>query len=393
MTEAEAVTGSDSNAGILTSDPSGSESSNTDVLGDAAREQRDFATFARHGLNPDGTPLQEQAKEPVNAKDEPAAEAEDDDSDDEETTAVKSEDEEDDEEGLTDEQLDRYVEALLELNADKLAKNPRLRERIEQELRGQVEEDNAAKQRAATAVQERERLSRQGKEAVDAVFTLFKNASDGLGKAQTELDKAYRGEEFDPKALADALKIDSKSLEQHLGLFAQAAVGDLRRGYDDAFAGGFNAALKTAGPVTDEERKQIVNIVNTAQRIEGDEDQGAGRYDKAKDHLYVKTFEMVAKRSFEAGRQAAIAEVKTRRDAKKTLLDESAVLAAEARVAAGRAKAPPAPIKPGAQADPTAPTMEAYRAAKAAGDSDLADRILQKMQSSVPAESQRRLRR
>ncbi len=359
----------------------------------SAAEMRDIETFARNGMNPDGSPLQRQPQADPADADEPDESKTPDATDADDATAVDDEEDEDIDVEITDEQLDRYVDALLELNADKLAKNPRLRERLEQEIRAQVEADSEAKQRAASASQERERLTVQGRQAVDAVFNLMTNAQTAFTKAEAELAKAAEGEQFNAKVIADAFKFDPKELEQHLGIFAASAVGDLRRSYDDAFSNGFRAAVTVAGPISEEEREAVVNIVNTANRIEADEKQGPGRFDKAKDYLYSETFKLVTGRAFEAGKAAAIAEAKAKRAAAKTVLDADAVLAGAAKEARARRQMPPSPTAPGATPDAGAATIEAYRAAKAAGDFDLADSIMLKMQMSAPPEAQRRLRR
>jgi len=371
-----------------------STSGSSDASALSPEELRDVETFARHGLNPDGTPIDRKAEsKAAPSKDEPDDEDDDDSDDDKTKAADDADDDEDDEAEVTDEQLDKYVDALLELNADKIANNPKLRERIEKEIRDKVEADNAAKQRAASASQERDLLARQGRAAVEAVFGQLTKAQEGFGKAQAELDKAFKGEDFDPKVLADGFKLDGKALEQNLGAFAVAAVADSRRSYDDAFSTAFKAATDVGGPVTDEERDAIISIVNTANRIEADEKQGDGRFDRAKEHLYVETWKLVTNRAYEAGKQAAIADAKAKRDARKTVLDSDAVLAGAAKEAKTRKGLPPNPTKPTGTAEVGEVSMAAYKAAKAAGNYELADEIMNEMAMNAPQEAQRRLQR
>lgn len=378
---------------VSTPDPGSSESNS--AL--SPEELRDVETFARHGMNPDGSPLQQQPETPAkpDEKTDPVVDPVDASKEvDKSTAATDPEDEDADEAELTDEQVDRYVDSLLELAPDKLANNPKIRERIEQEIREKLETENEAKQRTQSASQEREQLTRQGRAAVEAVFGQLKVAEDGFTKAKTELDKAFKGEPFDEKVLTEGFSLDPKKFEQDMGTFAAAAVADSRRSYDDAFSSGFKAATTVGGPITEAERDAIVSIVNTANRIEADEKQGEGRFDKAKMHLYTETWKLTTTRAFEAGKAAALVEAKAKRDARKTVLDSDAVLAGAAKEAKTRAGMPPPPVAPtGAATTGSEATMEAYQAAKRAGNHDLADDIMQRMQATAPLEAQRRLQR
>lgn len=356
--------------------------------GKSAEELRDEATFARYGLKPDGSPLDPPAK----GEDEDES---DDDADATGTEATAADDDEDtDEPGeITGEQLDRYVEALLELDADKIAKNPKLRERIEADIRAQVEQDYAERQRAATVGQERQRLTEQGKTAVEAVSNLLTKADEGFAKATAELAKAERGEDFNPKVVAEGLGVTVDQLRNNLATYAQAVTFDVRRQHEDAFLGAFQRAAAKGGPITPDEVKTIESVVNNANRTEKDESQGEGRFDKAKSIYYGETMVFLVDRAYEAGRQAAVAEAKAKREAAKTVLDADAVLAGAAKEAAKRSALPPATPPAGQQPDSGAATMDAYRAAKAAGEYDKADAIMQRMMRSAPPEAQRRLRR
>lgn len=371
------------------------ESQIEDALSDA--ERRDIETFARYGYGPDGvTPLQQPVQaqpDPVDDEDDTEEEVDDtDDSDADDTTATDEEDEDVDD--LSDEELERLTEALLELREDKLISNPKIRERVEREVREKLEADYEARQRDQNAAQERDILTRQGRTAVESVFNQLTNAQSLIQKASVELDKAYRGEEFDSKIIADGFKVDPQEFERNLGAFAVAAVADSRRSYDDAFSVGFKEASAIGGQITEEERDAIVNIVNTANRIEADPNQGDGRFDKAKMYLYAETFKFVTQRAFEAGKAAEAADAKAKRDARKKILDGDAVVAAAAKEAAKRKGLPPSPTAPvGTVTGGGEVSVEAYQAAKRAGNFELADEIAAKMADQQPSEMARRLQR
>jgi len=351
-------------------------------------EQRDIQTFAKYGMNPDGSPIQTQAA-PANKADEADADGgddaddkssddeADDEGDDADATSTADADDEDDdadETEITDERLDSIIDAALELNADRVKKNPKLRDQLREELRQELEAEYEGRQRTTTASQERERLIGQGKGAVNTVTSL-------LTTAREELAKAAKGEgDFNAEVLADA----EKTLQRSFGAFGAAAVADTRRSYDDAFAAGFKAAVAESGPLTEDEAKAIGAIVNAANRIEADETQGDERFDAAKRHYYVEVFKLLSSRAKTAGRTAAVAEAKAKKDARKTILDTDAVLAGAAKEAKNRGKLPPSPTQAKTTESEPQGTMEAYRAAKAAKDFALADRIMAKMQASQP---------
>lgn len=357
-----------------TSSPDGGQGSSDGTA--LTPEQRDAATFAKYGMNPDGSPLNQPAVEPgtQGQKDEPSAASADDDADDADDADADGdgseagdadEDSDDDGEEISDERLTQIVEAALELNPNLVKGNPKIREQLAAEIREEIRGEFEQKQAAATAGQEREHLIQQGREAVNRLTSLMKNVRD-------EFAKAKAGEDINESIIADS----DRTLAEVLGAFGQAAVVDLRRSYDDSFAAGFTAAAKVGGPLTDEEKGEIVAIVNSANRIEADDKQGDGRFDAAKKHLFERTWEFVAKRADAAGYARAVAEAKAKRDARKGILDADAVIAATAKEAARRQKLPAAPTAPGVKSTVSQPTLAAYQAAKQAGDFELADRIL-----------------
>lgn len=356
-----------------TLDASASESSTAAAL---TPEARDAATFAKNGFKPDGTPLDkpeapvtvEKPNEKVVTPEPKEGEAGDDD-----------EDEDEDESEITDERITATVEAALELNPDLVKNNPKIREALETEIRADIQGKIDAAAAATTAKQQREQLVGQGKKAVDTVTNL-------LESAQAELAKAKNG---DPDVKWDVLAKASEDVEAALGTFGSAAVVDTQRGYETAFTKGFQAAAKIGGPISEEERATVEEIVNTANRIEGDTTQGVERFDLAKQHFYEKTWEFLANRAKAAGKAEAIAEAKAKRDSRKTVLDADAVLAGAAKEAAKRVKLPPAPTDTGTQSTIVRPTMDAYREAKRSGNHNLADEIMRAMEQQTPATTRR----
>lgn len=352
-----------------TSDAAASESSSATA---PTPEERDAATFAAAGMNPDGSPLTPKEAAPVEPVKPDAKAAES-------TEKSEAGDDADDEDGdtneITDERITATVEAALELNPDLVKSNPKIRELLAAEIRAEIQADYDTKQAATTANQQREQLIGQGKKAVATVTTLLDNA-------QAELKKAKDG---DPDVNWDVLAKASADVEAALGTFGSAAVVDTQRGYEAAFTKGFLAAAKIGGPLTEEENAAVQGIVNSANRIEADEKQGDGRFDAAKRHFYEKTWEFVATRAKAAGVAQAVADAKAKRDSRKTVLDADAVIAGAAKEAAKRVKLPPAPTDGGPSSTIVRPTMESYQAAKKAGNFDLADEIAHAMERETPA--------
>jgi hypothetical protein len=357
---------------------SGAPASESSTATAPTPEERDAATFAAHGLNPDGTPLAPKPADPAPAeaaKPEPKA--------DESTEEGEAGDDDEGDEGdaaeITDERITATVEAALELNPDLVKSNPKIRELLAAEIRAEIQADLDAKQAATTASQQREQLIGQGKKAVATVTTLLENA-------QAELAKAKNG---DPNVNWEVLAKASTDVEAALGTFGSAAVVDTQRGYEAAFTKGFLAAAKVGGPLTEAENTAVQEIVNTANRIEADDKQGDERFDAAKRHFYEKTWEFIAERAKAAGKAEAIAEAKAKRDSRKTVLDADAVIAGAAKEAAKRVKLPPAPTDGGPSSTIVQPTMDSYRAAKQAGNYDLADEIMRAMEKNTPATTRR----
>lgn len=361
-----------------TSESTTPESSDAPAL---TPEQRDAQTFARHGLKPDGSPLDSSPETPPEkpakaAKDKPDAADDDADSDpDGDKAGDDDEDEETDDAEITDERVSSILESLLELRPDLVKANPKVREQIAAEIRAELQGEADKERSATTASQERARLMKQGEDAVNGIVGL-------MTKAQAELAKAKLGQD---DVDWDVLAKMGEDLPTSLGLFSAASVVSVRQEYDASFTAGFLAAQAVAGKLTDEEADQVRAIVNSANRIEADEKQGDGRWLKAKQHMYTETWKLTAQRAFDAGKAAAVAEAKAKRDAKKGILDADTVIAAQAKEAAKRTKLPPPPT-PGAGASTTgtAATMEAYQAAKRDGNYELADKIAARMRG-VPA--------
>lgn len=326
-------------------------------------EERDAQTIARaFGLQSDEKP--DEAQPP--AGDEAAGETETEgdgegEPTDEGTAATEGEGDADDEPEVTDED----IEAILDGLEERLINNPRLRARIEAQAKADADRRFEEQRRAQSASQESERLIGQGRQAVESLFTTVNNLAE-------QLTKAGKGESF------EAVALDEDAIKSHLRDYGTAVNLVARREFDEAFSEAFRLAVPVGGNLTEDEAETVKTLVATAQRIENDPNQGSA---KAKNHLFVEGIKFLTERAKAAGAAEARAEIEKRRSALKKIVGdkgENATTAAMAKIARTRSKTPPK----GPRAEPTATgvaNMDAYRAAKAAGEHDKADEILAQM--------------
>lgn len=320
-------------------------------------EQRDAQTISRaFGLEAEAevTPPSEESEE---GEGEGAGAGEGEGG----TAAADGEGGADDEPEITDDDINAILDGL----EDRLIENPRLRERIDKLAKAEADRRFEEQRKSATASQESERLIGQGRKAVENLYEL-------IGKAGEQLTKAAKGEEF------ESVAIDPEKVKESLRDYGAAVNLVARREFDDAFSEGFRLAIPAGGDLSAEEAETVKTLVATAQRIENDPNQGSA---KAKTHLFVEGMKFLVERAKASGAAEARAEIEKRRNALKKIVGdkgENATTAAMAKIARTRAKTPPKSPR----SEPTATgvaNMDAYRAAKAAGDHEKADQILADM--------------
>lgn len=322
-------------------------------------EQRDEQTIARllGGEQEDSTESTDAATAGESSDEDAGA---DDDADSSAGNEADDEGEEgadeDEPEDVTDEELETILDAL----EDRILKNPRVQQKLDEQARAEADRRYEERRKAETVSQESERLIRQGRTAVENVYNLF-------DKLNGNLASAIKGDDID-----ESVKFDRDSLMKELGAFGAAAVAEARRDSDTAFADAFREGATLGGEMTDEDKTKVIGIVQTAQRIANDPEQGRSA---SLAYLFRENVKFLVERAKEAGKAEATAEFAKKRDALKKVTGENGTRAAIAKITNSRKKLPAKPAATPAQTTQPRADMEAYRAAKAAGDFAKADEI------------------
>jgi hypothetical protein len=283
--------------------------------------------------------------------------AEDEESEEEEVGESEGEEAEIDLDEISDDDL----EALLDVLEPRLLEHPRVKKTLEERAKAEADRRFEERRKAELQALESEQLVLQGRTAVERLMEVY-------DKLHTNLKKALEGED------AEAIEVSRDELLSHLGAFGAAAVAETRKAYDDAFTTAFREAVQLTGEMNDDDRERVVKIVQTAARIAADPKQGQV---PANTYLFTETIKFLTERAREAGRKEAEAEFLKRREALKKLAKDTPVKAAIAKITNARKKLPtkPTPSAPASSEDNI--SIEAYRAAKAAGDYEKADAIVQ----------------
>lgn len=388
---------------------SGDES--PDTTSDATEltpEQRDEQTIARaFGLDqadeePDNESESEESEEDESEEDETSSdetedeeeeldeesESEDETEDEDETEESESDeaasgeesDADDEDTELTEDDVNTFLDAVTE---DRLLEHPRLVERLKKVVQAQVDSQFAQRMEATELSQETERLIKQGAAAADEITSLFANAGEYLAKV-------VAGKEVSDD---EEVVLDPEKLKGNLEKFAVASALKTRQGYDQAFASSFRQVAPLTGEAFNEdEAKAILNLVQTADRIRKDPEQGEAA---ANTYLFTESTKFLVERARAAGKADAEAARKKRNEAAKRVIgSKNTDKAALAKVANKRKKLPKKSPKSDAKETESAPSMDAYRAAKLAGKPEEADRIMAAMQAAgmgqpVPDSEQR----
>lgn len=322
-------------------------------------EQRDEQTISRLlGGNVD-------VGKPAAAAPDPKPGDEDGDDSDagDEATGTGEGDAEDELPEVTDEELEAILDAL----DDRLLAHPRIQKVLDERAKADADRRYEERRQAESVTQQSEQLIRQGRTAVEKIHGQFT-------KLQATLDAAARGDEID-----ESVKFNPDELMTELGKFGAAAVSEARRNTDTAFADAFVEGVGVGGVLTDEEKASVLKVVETANRIALDPKQGQAASMK---YLMAENVKFIAQRAKAAGKAEAEAGFAKRRDALKKVVGENGTKAAVAQLANARKKLPTKPSATPSEATQPRSNMEAYKAAKAAGDHDRADEILAEMASA-----------
>lgn len=315
--------------------------------------------------------------------DESEAESEtkaEDEADESDTGAEASgeESDADDDVELSDENIETFLDAVTE---DRLLLNPRMQKKLESLVQSQVDKQFQQRLEQTEVSQETDNLIKQGAKAAEAITGQFVKAGETL-------TKYVEGEED-----IEEVVLDPEDLKTNLRRFAVASALKTRQGYDQAFATAFRETAPLSGEAfTQDEAKAVIKLVETADRIRSDPEQGEAA---ANTYLFTESFKLLVERAKSAGKVEAETARKKRNDAAKRVIgDKTSTNVALAKVAAKRNKLPKKGPTQEAEATEGNASMEAYRAAKLRKDYDEADRILAELQTAgqgqqVP-DSQRR---
>lgn len=354
---------------ISTSGDDGSdESTQTPAL---TSEQRDAATFAKYGMKPDGSELDDTSEDTGDDEDKSADGDktgddegngdEDADSDKGTAGATDADVDADTDPEITDEDVENVVAALEE----RLIQHPKLAQRIKEAAETEATRRFEEQRAASTMTEETERLIQKGRGATQSLYDL-------IGTFGAELGKAAAGEKYDPTPP------NFEKVQEHLGEFGAAVVAETRRAFDKGFENAFRSVSKELGvQFSKEDLETMKGIFQTVERIEGDPKQGRG---PAVQHLYTESWKLLAQKVKQTSREATLNEVKSQRDAAKKIKDDNAETAAIAKITRQRKKMPSKSVaaeSTGTNASGDDYSEDAYRAAKARGDHEEADRIVQ----------------
>lgn len=285
---------------------------------------------------------------------------------DSDTTEVEADEKEEDDadEDELPEVTDEELESILDALDERLLAHPRIQKVLDERAKADADRRYEERRKAESVGQESERLIRQGRTAVENVYGLFNKLNDNL-------DKAAKGEDVD-----ESVKFNRDDLISELGAFGAAAVAEAYVSADSAFTAAFTEGAKLGGKFTDEEVEVVKATVQTAQRILNDPKQGRA---ESYAHLLTETTKFLVDRAKKAGKAEAEAAFLKKRDALKKVVGGNETKAAIAKIANARKKLPAGPAATPAVATTGRADIDAYRAAKAAGDYAKADEIAQQM--------------
>ena len=282
----------------------------------------------------------------------------DEDSTDDGDAAGDGESNADDDIELTDEDIETFLDAA----DDRVVKSPRMQKIIEQMAKAAADKISATRLEQTEVSQETQRLIEKGGQAAKKIEALF-------GRAGKTLAEYVAGNEVDEEVV-----LDPEELTGHLRDFAVASAVRTRQSYDNAFASAFREVAPLSGEAfTDDEAKDVIKIVQTADRIRQDPEQGEIA---ANAYLYKESFKYLVERAKASGATAEKTDAKKRREATKRVIgDKNSTKAAMSKIASKRKKVAPKSVKTEPEGVASEFSMESYRAAKLAGNHEEADRI------------------
>ena len=265
----------------------------------------------------------------------------------------------DDDIELTDEDIETFLDAA----QDQIVKSPRMQKVIEQLAKSSADKMSAQRLEQTEVSQETARLIEKGGTAAKAIEALF-------GKAGETLSEYVAGREVEEEVV-----LNPEDLKNHLKDFAVAAAVRTRQSYDNAFATTFREIAPLTGKAfTEDEAEAVIKIVQTADRIRQDPEQGEMA---ATAYLFKESTKYLVERALVSGATAEKENAAKRRAATKRVIgDKTNTKTAMAKIAAKRKKVAPKSLKAEPASVQSEFSMEAYRAAKLAGNPNEADRIM-----------------
>ena len=220
---------------------------------------------------------------------------------------------------------DDTLDALAELYGDKFLQSKTLKQRIDKAIEQQVQEQVNRQQRALQGQTEVERLISQGKQAVDKMAQ-FAQA------AKTELDKASRDEEFSAEVF------NPQSFMTELSSYGTAIVAEVSSRYDAAIQDTLQEVLSSKlPPLSSDNQGEILKIVGTAERMEGDPRQAPN----AKGYFVSAIVGFLVDRALEAGAIVERERLGKRGTVSKKIADANAIKTAAAKITKNRGNPPP----------------------------------------------------
>ena len=323
--------------------------------------------------NPDGTvpkpddkedtPAQEDASTPTPDEQEPLQTGPDDaDAVKEETVeeepAPDGEEAADEEGDETEDLTDDDLEAIAEVYGDRIIASKKLGDRIAKSVGDEV------KRQVTEQTRSREQASQ-----VDELVARGRNAAQGLYEyvdtAQKELAKANKGEDFSSDGL------DKEKFVAHMRDFGSSIAADVARNFDQAVEAAWDEVFSEVLPaVAEEQAGEAVTLVETYQRMRADPRQAP----QAESYFFKGMLKFVAERGVDYGRKDAIEKMGKAKPLRDKITNRNAAAAAKAKIESQ--KNPPRTPESKPTSIASAFSDEAYEKAKEAGDTELAQKIV-----------------
>ena len=263
---------------------------------------------------------------------------------------------------------DETISTLAEAYEDKLLSTERLQKRVEELVKEQVQRQGEDYRRQAQEQADVATLLRDGEEAVDGLLSIFQAAETELGKVTTE-------EDYTPE-----WKLDMGAVEGHLRTYGSAVLAEAEGRYHRAVDRVILDQLRTLPTLSDEQVTEIRTVLNTAERMRNDPNQGSAMaFGYSTDALFRFLLNGVREQAVANERS----RIQSRGTVAKKVTDAVATKAAAAKLAAQRGDTAPKE-SPDAKTETTgAPSQELYEKLKREGRHAEAQRVVDAMSRAV----------